>query len=97
MKINEIKLEGYKSAVKRGHYKEKPSEEWIQYYLSCIGDEVSEARDAIYKRVITEEKDSLPSELADIVIHVCSLSEYLGIDLEKQIAWKMDYNEKRKD
>jgi NTP pyrophosphatase (non-canonical NTP hydrolase) len=36
-----------------------------------------------------------PSEMADAVIRIAELCEYLGIDLEKAIEEKMAYNETR--
>ena len=34
-------------------------------------------------------------ELADVIIRVCDVSERLGIDLEKALREKMDYNDSR--
>lgn len=39
--------------------------------------------------------DELPGELADVLIYVLKISYQAGIDLERAIAEKMDYNEER--
>jgi len=40
-------------------------------------------------------KDTFEDELADTVIRIADLCGYLGIDLEKHIAAKMEYNKTR--
>ncbi len=39
--------------------------------------------------------EGIPSELADVVIRVADMCGYYGIDLEKAIEEKMEYNETR--
>lgn len=53
--------------------------------------EIGEAYDAYRKK-----KDDLGEELADIAIYLMGLSEILGLDLEEEIAKKVDRNEKRR-
>lgn len=43
----------------------------------------------------TYKPEGLPSELADVVIRVAHLCGRLGIDLEKELRIKMDYNKTR--
>lgn len=52
--------------------------------------EVAEAHEAYRKK-----KDDLGEELADIAIYLMGLSEMLGFDLEQQIKYKVEKNEKR--
>lgn len=40
----------------------------------------------------TSKPEGIPSELADVVIRVFDICEYYGIDLEKAILEKHDYN-----
>ncbi len=42
-----------------------------------------------------EKKDTFEDEIADTIIRLCDLCGELNIDIEKQIAWKMEYNKKR--
>ena len=42
-----------------------------------------------------DKKDDLGEELADVAIYLLGISEILGIDLEKEIAHKMEKNAKR--
>ena len=53
--------------------------------------ELSEACQAYMKK-----KGDIGEELADVAIYLLGLSEILGIDLEGEIASKMDKNEKRR-
>ena len=39
--------------------------------------------------------EGVPSELADVVIRIMDICEYYGIDLEKVILEKHEYNKKR--
>lgn len=70
--------------------------------LALIHSEVSEAlecvRDGDLEVRIAEsgKPEGLPSELADIVIRVADLCGAYGIDLGREIARKMTYNETRK-
>lgn len=52
--------------------------------------EVAEAHEVYRKK-----KDDLGEELADIAIYLMGLSEMLGFDLEQQIKYKVEKNEKR--
>jgi len=52
--------------------------------------EVAEAYDAY-----TKKKDDLGLELADVAIYLLSISEILGISLEKEILNKMEINKNR--
>ena len=98
MRINELVKESYDRAQRKGHYDPEPT---IEGRLCLIHSEVSEAleayRDDEMTTTLTEsgKPEGLPSELADIIIRVCDFAGHLGIDLEREIRLKSDYNETR--
>lgn len=98
MKISDLQKESYDRAKRKGFYDPTPS---IESRLCLIHSEISEAledyRDNKMETVISSKlkPEGFPSELADIVIRVCDLAEHLGIDLEKEIRLKSNYNETR--
>jgi NTP pyrophosphatase (non-canonical NTP hydrolase) len=55
-----------------------------------IHGELAEACEAYMQK-----KDDVGEELADVAIYLLGLSEILGIDLEAEILYKMEKNEKR--
>jgi NTP pyrophosphatase (non-canonical NTP hydrolase) len=59
--------------------------------LALIHSEVSEALEADRKGW----EENFREELADVVIRIGDLCGELGIDLEKEIRIKMDYNRQR--
>jgi len=64
---------------------------------STFSFELSEAdlpsiKDASFENSI---KDTFEDELADTVIRIADLCEVLGINLERHIVLKMDYNSRR--
>lgn len=63
----------------------------INMEFLCLYGEVGEAWEAYRKK-----KSDLGGELADIAMYLFALSEMLGFDLEKEIAYKMEINKKRK-
>ena len=42
-----------------------------------------------------QKPEGMASELADIIIRVCDLAEFLGIDIEAAVIQKQTYNETR--
>ena len=44
----------------------------------------------------TQKSDDIGEELADVAIYLLGLAEILEVDLEKEILFKVDKNEKRK-
>jgi NTP pyrophosphatase (non-canonical NTP hydrolase) len=95
-----------KSLCKESHQIAKDHGWWegernLLELLALVHSEVSEAvecvRDHQMEMTIGEKGKplGLPSELADIVIRVFDLSEHLGIDLEKAVRLKTDFNKTR--
>ena len=74
-----------------------PGDTWISQQLMLIGDELSEAHEALRDgKIRTYEKDGKPEgleiELADAAIRLLDLCEGLGLDLEKAMLTKHAYN-----
>ena len=71
---------------------------FIAQKIALIGTELSEAVEAMRKPDYEANgyglgvKDSFADELADTVIRIFDLCGELGIDLQAQIEWKIDYN-----
>jgi NTP pyrophosphatase (non-canonical NTP hydrolase) len=62
--------------------------------IALIHCEVSEACRA-YRRKNFEGKDGFNEELADIVLRTLHLASVCGVDLEKEIIKKLEYNQTR--
>jgi NTP pyrophosphatase (non-canonical NTP hydrolase) len=98
MNINELVQESHERAVSKGFYDPPPS---VEQRLCLIHSEVSEALEAFRAGELetslneTGKPEGFPSELADVVIRICDFAGHLGIDLEKEIRLKSDYNETR--
>lgn len=96
--ISALVRESFERAQRKGFYDPPPS---VESRLCLIHSEVSEAleayRDDAMATTLGEKgkPEGLPSELADIVIRVCDFAGHLGIDLEREIRLKSDFNETR--
>lgn len=85
MELNKIQKEIWQNKLNKGFNTTDVNKEFCFLY-----GEVSEAYEAWKKK-----KDDLGEELADIAIYLMGLSEMLGFDLEEQIEYKVNKNEKR--
>jgi NTP pyrophosphatase (non-canonical NTP hydrolase) len=102
MRINELSAESHGRAVRKGFY-EKPRT--VADILSDIHGEISEALDEcragrmqLWSSIDSNgyvKPEGFGVELADALIRICDLAGHLGIDLERLIRLKSDYNETR--
>lgn len=69
---------------------------FIVQKIALVGTEISEAIEAIRKQSYgLEQKDTFEDEIADTFIRLADLCGELGIDIEKQIKWKLEHNKSR--
>lgn len=87
MRIKELVKIAHKTAIDKGFWE---NEREFGTLIALIHSEASEALEAHRK-----EEDNIGEELADIVIRVADLAGGYNIDLEWEVAKKMDYNLKR--
>jgi NTP pyrophosphatase (non-canonical NTP hydrolase) len=100
MKINELVKEAHENAINHGWW-EKPKT--FGELIALIHSEASEALEEYRNHKNPTETyyndndkpEGIPSELADIVIRVFDMCGYYGIDLERSIKEKMEYNKSR--
>ena len=100
--IKDLCEKAHENAKAKGWHEKKVT---IPEYISNIHGEVSEAFEEyrngcntrkIYINVAEEGKPlGFPVEIADVVIRIADMCEAEGIDLEKAIKLKMEYNKTR--
>jgi len=86
--INQLVKEAHETAKSKGWW-DTPSETGT--LLALIHSEVSEALEADRKG----DQEHFAEELADVCIRIFDLCGAKGIDLEKEILDKMEYNKAR--
>lgn len=66
----------------------------LQNHFACTSRHIEECLKVDFKcpECPRRRNEGVPQELADVVIMTCSAAEYLGIDLEREIKIKMEYN-----
>jgi hypothetical protein len=98
MNLNELGKAAYDNAVVHGFYDEPLS---IPEKLCLVHSELSEAlecyRDGDMELTFEDSGKPIgfPSELADAIIRIVDLAEYLHIDLDRAVMVKMAHNETR--
>ncbi len=107
MTISKLVERAYENAYEKGfHDKELSVGESLMLIVSELGEALEAHR--VGKRAILNEssnfqqnyfemfvKDSFEDELADVVIRVADLCGYMGIDLQRHIELKMEFNKSR--
>jgi NTP pyrophosphatase (non-canonical NTP hydrolase) len=81
-------------AIEKGWY-DKTTKREIPELLCLIHAEISEALEGYRQSIPYNEKGSLPEELADVVIRIWDMCEYLGIDIAAEVNKKHLFNKSR--
>ncbi|MCH7718497.1 MAG: hypothetical protein IIB21_03410 [Chloroflexi bacterium] len=71
---------------------ERNGGEMLMLTVSELGEAIEAHRTG---KLGLEEKDTFEDELADTAIRLFDMCGGLGIDLEKQMVWKMGFNKSR--
>ena len=108
MDLNELCKQCHKTAIEKGFYEK--TRQFIETYqdkkyaydletskrLALITSELGEALEALRKdRKGILQKDTFEDEIADSLIRIFDLCGWLGIDIQQQVEWKMEYNKSR--
>ena len=78
-------------AIKKGWYDNSTKRE-VPELLCLIHSEISEALEGYRHNIPSGEKGNLGEELADAVIRIWDMCEYLGIDIVSEVSKKHEFN-----
>jgi len=91
--VNEWIETCHQSAKEKGFWeKDRNVGEMLMLVVSELGEAIEAHR---HGDMGLERKDTFEDELADTAIRLFDMCGGLGIDLEKQIEWKMGFNATR--
>ena len=66
---------------------------FIAQKITLVHAELSEAIEAMRNNMYgTEKKSTFEDEIGDAIMRLLDITAQMNIDIEAQIAWKMDYN-----
>ena len=82
----------HKLAIRKGWYEERRS---IPESLCLMHSEISEALEGYRNDIPEGEKGWIGEELADVIIRIFDMCQYLGIDVIKEVEKKYKVNTKR--
>ena len=97
--LNELAQKAHDMAVEKGWY---DSDRSFPELIALCHSELSEALEAYRKPVVTGigsfwhtpdgKPEGVPIELADLLIRVFDLCGFYGIDIDRALRLKMEYN-----
>ena len=91
--LNRFVEEAYKNSKEKGFWDDERN---VGEMLMLVVTELAEALEAYRcKRMGVEEKDTFEDEIADVFIRLADRCGGMGIEIERQINWKMHYNKGR--
>ena len=83
--------EVHELAIEKGWY-DNTTIRSIPELLCLIHAEISEALEGYRNNIPKDQKGNLAEELADAVIRIWDMSEYLGINIADEVNKKHEYN-----
>lgn len=99
MHLNDIAREAHETAKSKGLYDDEPplSAELLALIHSEVSEVLEAVRDDAWDLTFRDDgkPEGVPSELADVIIRVCGMAAYYGIDLDSAVGHKMAYNKTR--